>query len=89
MKIFDGLKFQHKIYNQDFSSYDEFTKWFNNCIRKLEEISESVQANDREDWDMIENNQLAENLEDTVESIVNELEITIDNLGDKKNKLRG
>lgn len=88
MSLFGGLKHEHKIYNDDFSSREEFIDWMDNRIDKLEEIVEKVNKCTSDNWDMIENNQLADDLEDTIENIIDELESSIKDLEDKKWNLK-
>lgn len=88
MGLFGGLKFEHRIYNDDFTSQEEFIKWMDDRIDKLEEIVEKVKKCTSDNWDMIENHQLADDLEDTIDDIVDELESAIKDLEDKKGRLK-
>lgn len=88
MATFSGLKFEHQIYNDDFSSEDEFATWMDDRIDELEDIVKKVKKCTSDNWEMVENNQLADDLEDTIDDIIDELESAIKDLEDKKGKLK-
>lgn len=88
MGLFGGLKFEHRIYNKDFSSKEHFDVWMDKRIEKLEEIREDVKLYKSDNWNMVDNNQLATDLEDTIDDIIDDLNTAITELNDKKSSLK-
>lgn len=88
MGLFGGLKHEHKIYNEDFSSREEFLDWMDDRIDKLEDIRDKVAKCESSNWEMIENHQLADDLENTIDEILDALDSAIASLEDKKGKLK-
>lgn len=42
MQLFSGLKYEHRIYNEDFSSKDEFENWIETKINEINSMIDNI-----------------------------------------------
>lgn len=82
------LKYEHRIYNKDFTSKAEFEEWLNQKKDKLEDIRTKVIRCSGSNWEMIDNNQLATNLDATLEDIIHDLDVAISYIKDHRSRLK-
>lgn len=88
MQLFGGLKYEHRIYNEDFSSKDEFESWIGTKLDEIDSMMDSIKKYDQLNWEMIENHKLANSLEDAIDEIIEELARAKVDLEDRKTMIR-